>query len=88
MSIAYDRLGPLMKALVSILVIVAFLGAIASLIIMSIRKEGDIAPGIKEILCILIGVLAGSFKDTVGYWLGSSHSSERKTEMLNASQAE
>jgi membrane protein DedA with SNARE-associated domain len=64
-----------------VLVIVAFLGCIAALFFTALREK-DFPPGVKETLLVLIGVLAGSFKDTVGYWLGSSHGSERKTELM------
>jgi membrane protein DedA with SNARE-associated domain len=76
-----DKFGPVMKGGISILVIVAFLGCIAALFFTALREK-DFPPGVKETLLVLIGVLAGSFKDTVGYWLGSSHGSERKTELM------
>jgi hypothetical protein len=76
-----DKFGPIMKGSISVLVIVAFLGCIAALFFTALREK-DFPPGVKETLLVLIGVLAGSFKDTVGYWLGSSHGSERKTELM------
>lgn len=78
---SFDRLGPVMKGIVSILVVAAFFGCIAALFVTALRDK-DFPPGVKETLLVLIGVLAGSFKDTVGYWLGSSHGSERKTELM------
>lgn len=76
-----DRYGPIMKGIVSALVILAFLGCIAALFVTALREK-DFPPGVKETLLVLVGVLAGSFKDVVGYWIGSSHSSERKTELM------
>jgi hypothetical protein len=76
-----DKFGPWAKAIVSVLVILAFFGIIASLIGLTIRDK-DFPPGVKETLLVLVGVVAGSFKDVVGYWLGSSHGSERKTELM------
>lgn len=76
-----DKLGPVMKAIVSVLVIFAFLGCIAALFLIADREK-DFPPGVKETLLVLVGVLAGSFKDVVGYWLGGSHSSDRKTEIM------
>lgn len=38
----------------------------------------------KDALLILLGVLAGSFKDVVGFLWGGSMGSEKKTEMLKA----
>ncbi len=81
MSFSIDRLGPWAKAIVSVLVILAFFGIIASLIALTIRDK-DFPPGVKETLLVLVGVVAGSFKDVVGYWLGSSHGSDRKTELM------
>lgn len=81
-----DRLGPIMKGVVSLLVIMAFLGCIAALFVVAYREK-DFPPGVKETLLVLVGVLAGSFKDVVGYWIGSSHGSERKTELMASKAA-
>lgn len=82
MTIPLDRLGTITKLVVSTLVILAFLGIIAALIWLTLRDK-DFPPGVKETLLVLVGILAGSFKDTVGYWLGSSHGSDRKTELMS-----
>jgi hypothetical protein len=76
-----DRMGPVVKSTVSILVLLAFFGCIAALFWTALRDK-DFPPGVKETLLVLVGVLAGSFKDVVGYWLGGSHSSDRKTELM------
>ncbi len=76
-----DRMGPIAKLAVTILVILAFFGCIAALFVTALRDK-DFPPGVKETLLVLVGVLAGSFKDVVGYWLGSSHGSDRKTELM------
>jgi hypothetical protein len=78
-----DRLGNFAKVAVTLLVILAFLGCIGALFFTALRDK-DFPPGVKETLLVLVGVLAGSFKDCVGYWLGSSHGSERKTEIMAA----
>lgn len=78
-----DKAGPLMKGIVSLLVLLAFMAIICALFVITYREK-DFPPGVKETLLVLVGVLAGSFKDVVGYWIGSSHSSERKTEILAA----
>lgn len=83
--IPLDRMGSIAKLLVSLLVILAFFGIIAALILMAVYQR-DFPPGVKETLLVLVGVLAGAFKDVVGYWIGSSHSSERKTELMNSQQ--
>jgi hypothetical protein len=76
-----DRFGPAMKAVVSVLIILAFFGIISALLVLTYREK-DFPPGIKETLLVLVGVLAGEFKNVCGYWLGTSHSSSRKTELL------
>ena len=77
-----DKLGPASKAVISLLVVLAFFGCIAALFFTALRDK-DFPPGVKETLLVLVGVLAGSFKDVVGYWLGGSHSSDRKTELMS-----
>lgn len=76
-----DRFGPWAKASVSLLVILAFIGMIVALLWMSFRDK-DFPPGIKETLLILVGVLAGEFKNVCGYWLGTSHGSSLKTSLM------
>jgi hypothetical protein len=78
-----DRFGPIMQGVVSVLVIAAFLGCIAALFVVTYREK-DFPPGVKETLLVLVGVLAGEFKNVCGYWLGSSHGSARKTEIMQA----
>ena len=73
-----ETVGPAMQALTSIGVLVAFFGTVAALIGMS----ADIPPGVKEVLLVLVGVLAGAFKDVISYWVGSSYGSQRKTDQL------
>lgn len=73
-----ERVGPMVQALISVMVLAAFFGTVASLITMS----ADIPPGVKEVLLVLVGVLAGAFKDVVGFWVGSSYGSARKTDKL------
>ena len=75
-----ERLAPAMRATVSVLICGAFFSCIGALFAMSYYKL-SLEPGVKEVLLILVGVLAGSFKDVTGYWLGSSASSARKTEL-------
>lgn len=80
--IPLDRAGPIAKVALSLLVVLAFFGCIAALIGLTVRGK-ELLPGIKEVLLVLIGVLAGAFKDVIGYWMGSSHSSSRKTELAS-----
>lgn len=77
-----ERVGPLMQAIVSTLVVLAFFATVASLLATLFGYTNDIPPGVKEVLLVLVGVLAGSFKDVVGFWVGSSYGSARKTDQL------
>ncbi len=76
-----DKFGPWAKAVVSLLVILSFIGMIGALFWMSLRDK-DFPPGIKETLLVLVGVLAGEFKNTCSYWLGTSHGSSVKTSLM------
>jgi hypothetical protein len=76
-----DRFGPYAKGAVSLLTILAFMGMIAALIWMALRDK-DFPPGIKETLLILVGVLAGEYKNVNSYWIGTSHGSSIKTAIM------
>lgn len=75
-----DRFGTITKIILSLLVVLAFFGTIAALFLLS-YFQSSLEPGVKEVLLVLVGVLAGAFKDVCGYWVGSSHGSARKTEL-------
>lgn len=64
-------------------VVFAFFAVIMALFI---YVKADFPAGVREVILILVGVLAGAFKDCVGYWLGSSASSQRKDALLGKSQ--
>lgn len=53
---------------------------IAAIIILLIYATLD--PSVKDPLLVLLGVLAGSFKEVTGYFFGSSKGSADKNEML------
>lgn len=76
-----DRFGPVIKAVLSTLIVLGFFALIATLVWLAFRDK-DFPPGIKETLLILVGILAGEFKNTCGYWIGTSWSSSRKTELM------
>ena len=76
-----ERMGPLMQALVSVAVITAFFLTIYALLFVT----SEITQSVREVLLVLIGVLAGAFKDCIGFYLGSSHGSALKTEALKNS---
>jgi hypothetical protein len=76
-----DRFGHAAKAVVSLLVIAGFFGIIGALLYMA-NSQKDFPPGIRETLLVLVGVLAGEFKNVCSYWMGSTHSSARKTEIM------
>jgi hypothetical protein len=74
----------LTQQIVSVIVILMF-GVTVWLLL---HLDVDLAQSIKDVLLVLSGVLAGAFKDVIGYWLGSSHGSTVKTEMLDAIRTE
>ena len=63
-----------MQPLLSFLVVVAFFSTLAMLIFLS----RDLPLGVKEVVLVLTGVLAGAFKDVVGFYIGSSLGSQKK----------
>lgn len=65
--------------IVSLFVVIFFGGVTVSLLYLN----KDLSTTIKDVLLVLVGVLASAFKDVVGYWIGSSHSSQVKQEELN-----
>lgn len=67
-----------MQAVVATAVIVAFFG----MVFWIAQRATDIPPGIKDVLLILVGVIATCFKDVVGYFLGSSLGSQRKDDII------
>lgn len=64
---------------VSVLVIATFIGVLTALVTTLFLPKEDLQPGVREVLVLLLGVLAGAFKEVTGFWLGSSAGSVRKT---------
>ena len=67
-----------MQPLISVIVIVAFFGTLAMLIFMA----RDLPNGVKEVVLVLVGVLAGAFKDVIGFYIGSSLGSQKKDDVI------
>lgn len=80
---AMDKLSAVGQLVISILVVLAFFGAIAGLYCLAALNI-DFPPGAKETLLVLLGVLAGGFKDVLGFQVGSSIGSQRK-DVIKAS---
>lgn len=80
----FDKLSHWSQFLVSGAVVLAFFALIAGLIV---YVKADFPAGVREVLLILTGVLAGAFKDVVGFWIGSSASSQKK-DAVNAAKGE
>lgn len=76
------RLGLWMQALVSVFVMLAFFMVVAALLSTVFKPAVDMPPGVREVVLVLIGHLAGSFKDAVGFWIKSSYGSQQKTDLL------
>lgn len=64
------------KTILAILIFFALVGCIAGLYLR------ELPPGARDILLVLIGVVAALVKDVYGYYFGSSDGSQRKTELL------
>lgn len=70
-----QKFGFATQLLVSMLVVLGFFATITVLLF----RPVDIQPAIRDVLLVLVGVLASTFKDVTGYWIGSSHGSTLKT---------
>ena len=77
-----EKLAPWAQVTCSALVIIGFFGCIGGFIWLSVMKI-DLLPGIKEVLLVLIGMLASAFGDVIGFWLGTSAGSAMKTTIMN-----
>ncbi|MBA1147429.1 hypothetical protein H0Z60_10210 [Ectothiorhodospiraceae bacterium WFHF3C12] len=65
-------------AIISVLVIVAFIGAVGT--VMSVQ----IPEGSRNLAYLLLGHVAGAFSTVLAYWLGSSKGSKDKDRMMSA----
>ena len=65
-------------AIISIIVVVAFIGVIALLVLRPVTFSADVA----TIINMLTGTLAAKFGDVVAYHIGSSAGSKAKDETL------
>lgn len=79
-----DKFGPVAQFLVSISVLTSFFGVVWMLL----TNPLDFTNSVRDILLILVGVLAGAFKDVVGFYLGSSMSSQSKDLTIKAMQTD
>lgn len=64
-------------------VVFAFFAVIMALFL---YIKADFPAGVREVVLVLVGVLAGAFKDVVGYWMGSSASSQKKDAAMMGKQ--
>lgn len=76
MNSLLSRVGVITQLVLGLVVVFCFMGVIASLIYL----KSDISPGVREVLLVLVGVLAGAFKDVIGFNFGSSLGSQKKDE--------
>lgn len=77
MSGFLDKLSHFAQFLVAFCVLLSFISCVGAFFWLTFQGK-DLLPGLKEVLLVLIGVLAGAFKDVVGYYVGSSLSSAKK----------
>lgn len=78
-----EKMSHWAQFLVTGAVVFAFFAVIAALFLL---VKDDFPAGVREVILILVGVLAGAFKDCVGYWLGSSASSQKKDALMGKAQ--
>ena len=76
MSSFLEKLGHAAQLLITIAVLAAFFTTIYLLMTLT----ADLPAGVREVLLVLIGVLAGAFKDVVGFYMGSSLGSQKKDQ--------
>jgi len=79
--IGLERLDRTAQLVVSMLVIGALFSCIGALFYCAYANI-DLRGGVQEVLLVLTGVLAGAFKDVVGFWIGSSLSSSQKDSTI------
>ena len=72
-----DTFNRRVQAFLAIAITLGFFGVIAVLM-----WRGEIAPGIKDILLVLLGALLASWKELTGYFFGSSSSSAKKDDTI------
>lgn len=78
MSSTLDRVGFVAQLIICLSILGAFFGTVFLLLTTPVEMEA----GVREVLLVLVGVLAGAFKDIVGYYFGSSLGSSKKTAAL------
>lgn len=64
------------KTILAVLIFLALCGCLAGLYTVAIPD------GARDILLVMLGVVAALVKDVYGYYFGSSDGSQRKTELL------
>jgi hypothetical protein len=70
------------KAYMGLLITTGFLTCIYILI------HTEIQPGNREVVLVLTGALGAMVKDVFGFYFGSSEGSQRKTELMEAANAD
>lgn len=68
----------LSPAIISIIVVLSFIGVVALLLLRPVALSGDVA----TIINMLTGTLAAKFGDVVAYHIGSSAGSKEKSDIL------
>jgi Co/Zn/Cd efflux system component len=76
-----DRFQIIGAFVTSIIVVLFFGGICGALFFFTIPQE------MKEMAMLLLGILGAGFTQVIGYWLGSSSSSQKKDAVLAAQAA-
>jgi len=74
-----EKMSHWAQFLVTGAVVFAFFAVIMGMVV---YVKSDFPPGVRDVLMVLVGVLAGAFKDVIGFYMGSSAGSQQKTAML------
>jgi len=76
-----EKMSHWAQFLVTGAVVFAFFAVILGMVV---YVKSDFPPGVRDVLMVLVGVLAGAFKDCVGFYMGSSASSQKKDAAMAA----
>lgn len=78
-----DSLGRWGQIVFSAFVCIVF-GLLLGVLLYTLFEPADLPPGVREVLLVLVGVLAREFGNVGSFWLGTSLSSAKKDATIAA----
>lgn len=69
-----------MPAYQTIIVGMAFIGSLIALFAITIYGSADLKPGIREVLVMVLGILAGEFRGACQFWIGGSRAGSQAAQ--------